>query len=98
MDYSTVKNPLTFRIETWLGSVIVFVVAAFLVGIFWAAKKNFESESEILSATSVQIHPISIQEKFLIDEWLTKSNLGLSVKDVGYRFIVRKFPDKPWTQ
>ena len=90
------KNPLTFRIESWLGSVIVLVVSAFLVGWFLIAVKNFSSETEILNSSGAKLKIVSPEEKSLIDQWLQQDNVGISASEVGYRYIVKKFPDKPW--
>ena len=80
--------------------MIVLIVAVFLVGIFIIAVKNFGTDAEILSssANGVRIRTVSAQEKVLIDSWLAKSNVGISAEDVGYRYIIKKYPDKPWTE
>jgi hypothetical protein len=90
------KNPLTFRIESWLGSVVVLAVAAFLVGWFLIAMRNFNSDAEILNSSSVKLRTVSPEEKSLIDQWLRQDNVGISASEVGYRYIIQKFPDKPW--
>ena len=80
--------------------MIVLIVAVFLVGIFIIAVKNFGTDAEILSssANGVRIRTVSAQEKVLIDSWLAKNNTGISVEDVGYRYLIKKYPDKPWTE
>lgn len=90
------RNPFTVRIETWLGGVLILAVSAFLVGFFVLALKNFNSDTDILNATGAKIRIISSQEKLLMDKWLKENNTGLSVQDVGYRYILMKFPDRPW--
>lgn len=88
------RNPLTIQIESWLGGILVFGVSAFLVGMFWVSVKNMESDADILNFSSAKLTVVSPQEKVLIDEWL--ANNGISVKDVGYRYLIKKYPDKPW--
>jgi len=92
------RNPLTFHIESWVGAVLVLAVSAFLVGIFVIAVKNFGTDAEILAASDsrVKIRTISAEEKALIDSWLAKTNTGISAEDVGYRYLIKKYPDKPW--
>ena len=92
------KNLLTFRIESWVGSVIVLVFSAFLLGIFVVAVKNFSFDTEILAASDagLKFKTISAEEKVLIDGWLAKTNTSISVQDVGYRYLIKKYPDKPW--
>ncbi len=90
------KNQLTIRIETWLGIVLVLAISASLVGFFIIAVRNFNSDVDILNATSAQVRIVSPQEKALIDQWLKDNNTGISAADVGYKYILNKFPDKPW--
>lgn len=94
------KNPLTLKVESWVGSAIVLIFSIFLVGIFILAVKNFGSDTEILavSDTKMKIRTISEEEKTLIDSWLVKKDTGVSVKEVGYRFIVKRYPDRPWLE
>lgn len=91
------KNILTFHIESWLGAVYVLLVAAFLVGLFLIAMKNFNSDNEILNASGSSLKTISSVERQAIDSWLVE-NSKLSTKEVGYRFIIQKYPDKPWLE
>ncbi len=91
------KNPLTLRIETWLGSVFVLLAAAFFVGLFVIALKNFNSDTQILNSSGTKLRTVSPEERSLIDQWLQQNNVGISASEVGYRYIIQKFPDKPWT-
>jgi len=90
------RNPLSVRIETWLGGVMILAISASLVGFFIIAVKNFNSDVDILNATGVQVRNISPQEKQMIDQWLEENNTGISVQDVGYKYILNKFPNRPW--
>lgn len=90
------KNPLTFKVESWLGSVVVLAVSVFLVGWFLIAVKNFNSDNEILNSSITKLKTVSPEEKSLIDQWLRQDNVGISASEVGYRYIIQKFPDKPW--
>ncbi len=90
------RNPLTFKIESWFGSVIVLIFSAFLVGWFLIAVRNFNSDAEILNVSGAKLRTVSPEEKSLIDQWLRQDNVGISASEVGYRYIIQKFPDKPW--
>jgi len=91
------RNPLTFQVESWVGSLLVLAFAVFLVGIFFVALKNFNSEAEILASPSgVNFKKISLEEKKLIDNWLNKTKPDITVNDVGYRYIIKTYPEKPW--
>jgi len=90
------KNPLTFRIESWVGAVLVLGFSAFFVGLFVVALQNYSSDLDILNSSGAKVRTISPQEKALIDKWLTKSDIGISVQEVGYRYILQNFPNRPW--
>jgi len=90
------RNPLALKVESRVGMVLVFLFSAFLVGFFLIAVKNLGSDTDILNATGTSLKIVSPEERLLIDQWLKQENIGLSVKEVGYRYIIQKFPDKPW--
>ena len=90
------RNPLTFHVESWVGSVFVLLFSAFLVGLFAIAVKNFGSDTEVLASSSTKLKTVSTEERTLIDAWLGKTDTGISVREVGYRYIIKKYPDKPW--
>ncbi|MBI2063734.1 MAG: hypothetical protein HYT65_01940 [Candidatus Yanofskybacteria bacterium] len=94
------RNPLTFRIESWIGSIFVLAFSAFLVGIFFLAVRNFGLDADILASSNskVRLKAISIEEKVLIDNWIVKNNPGISASEIGYRYLIKKYPDKPWTE
>ncbi|MDO8676525.1 MAG: hypothetical protein Q7K16_02645 [Candidatus Azambacteria bacterium] len=94
------RNPLTFHIESWVGSLFVLAFSAFIVGIFILAVRNFGLDADILASSNseVKFKTVSAEEKVLIDDWLTKNNPGVSVPEVGYRYLIKKYPDKPWLE
>lgn len=96
----SMKNPLTFHIESWLGLVFILVFSAFLVGTFVLAVRNFGSDIDILTSlgSEVKLKTVSAEEKILIDGWLAKNNPGISVPEVGYQYLIRKYPGKPWLE
>lgn len=90
------KNPLTLKVESWLGSFIVLLISAFLVGWFLIAVRNFGSDSEALNSSTFELKTVSPEERLLIDQWLRQNNIGDSAGGANYRYIIRQFPDKPW--
>lgn len=90
------RNPLTLHIESWLGSVFIIALSVFFVGLLFIAIKNFDSDNKILNASGTKVKSVSVQERRLIDEWLGRNQIELSVEEVGYRYIVKKYPDRPW--
>ncbi len=90
------KNPLAVQIESWFGSLLVLVFAGFMIGFFLISVKNFNSDVDILNSTGTKLIVVSLEERQLIDQWLLDSNQGVSAKEVGYRYIISHFPDKPW--
>lgn len=93
---TNLRNPLTLHIESWLGSVFIIALSLFFVGLLFIAVKNFDSDNRILNANSTKVKSVSAQERRLIDEWLGRNQIELSVGEAGYRNIVKKYPDKPW--
>lgn len=74
------------------------IFSAFLLGIFAIAVKNFGSDAEILVSSGTRLRTLSAEEKTLIDDWLAVNNAGISIKGVGYRNIIKKYPSKPWLE
>jgi hypothetical protein len=92
------KNPFTLKIESWLGLAFVILFSAFLIGLFLIALKNFNSDTEIIDSMGAKLRVVSSEERLLIDRWLQKNNIGVSAAEVGYRYIIQKFPGRPWIE
>jgi hypothetical protein len=90
------RNPLTVKIETWLGGVMILAISASLVGFFIIAVRNFNSDVDVLNSTTAKARVVGSQERMLIDQWLEENGTGISVQDVGYKYILNKFPNRPW--
>jgi len=90
------KNPLTQKVESWLGAFIVLSFSAFLVGWFLIAVKNFSSDTDSVNFSALRLETVSPEEKLLIDQWLKQNNLKASQVGANYRRIIQQFPDKPW--
>jgi len=91
------KNPLTFHVESSLGAVFISLLALFFIGLLFIAVKNFESDIDIMTTTSNSIKTarVSEPELVLIREWLDMSNVEIP-EGSGYKYLVRKYPNKPW--
>lgn len=99
------KNPLTFRVESWIGAVLLVGVAGFFIALMFTAQANFSSDLEVdvAMATSAQrkhvvAKAIAQSDKQLIDAWLEDNPETITIPvDVDpYRFIIENYPDKPW--
>lgn len=90
------KNPLTLKVELWLGSFIVLMFSVFLLGLFLIAVRDFSSDTETISFSTIKLRTVSPAEKLMIDNWLRQNNIEPpSIRD-NYRYFIRNFPDKPW--
>lgn len=89
------RDPLSFKIETVLGSIVVLAVASFFVGYFLISIKNFSTDIDTMSATAPVIKDIiPHKEVEAMRNWLDKNDPEL-VK-ASYRQAVSKYPEKPW--
>ncbi len=91
------KNPITFRVESSLGAVFISLLAFFFIGLMFIAVKNFETDIDIMTATSggSKITHLSESERSLILEWVENKNVEIP-ESSGYKYLVRKYPDRPW--
>lgn len=71
-------------------------ISASLVGFFIIAVRNFNSDVDVLNSTTAKARVVGSQERMLIDQWLEENGTGISVQDVGYKYILNKFPNRPW--
>ena len=90
------KNPLTFRLESGMGALIISIFAIAFIAFLFIEMSKYNSDLDVLTLGSTRINAVSPQEKELIDQWIASSGNDISVKDVGYLYILRQYPDKPW--
>ena len=88
-------NPLTIQVESRLGAFYISLLGLFFVGLIFIALKNFNSDSIILDSQTAQVKTISTTERYLIDGWIKENNVEVP-KDKGYRYIIQRYPSKPW--
>ncbi|MBI2676418.1 MAG: hypothetical protein HYX21_00480 [Candidatus Yanofskybacteria bacterium] len=97
------KNPLTLKVESSLGIVLLACLALFFISFFFIVMKNFnlDVDAEILQASNIKrIKVVSGPERELIDGWL-KGNTSVIIlpeSESKYRYILHKYPDKPWAK
>lgn len=88
-------NPLTTQVESRLGATYISLLTLFFVGLIFIALKNFNSDSDILNSQTAQVKTISNTERYLIDSWI-KDNQIVIPEGRGYRYVIQKYPSKPW--
>jgi hypothetical protein len=91
------KNPITFRVESSLGAVFISLLAFFFIGLIFIAVKNFETDIDVMTSisNSNRITHLSESERILIVEWAEYNDVTIP-DGRGYRYLVRKYPDRPW--
>jgi sensor domain CHASE-containing protein len=89
------ENAITMKVESKMGAMFIALFAAFLVGFLFIVLKNFNSDAIAMDSSQTQIKTMSSTERQLIANWLRDNNIDLP-KGEGYRYIERKYPDKPW--
>ncbi len=88
-------NPLTIQVESRLGAFYISLLGLFFVGLIFIALKNFNSDLLVLDSQSAQVKTISTTERDLIKDW-TKENQIEIPKGKGYRYLIQRYPSKPW--
>ena len=89
------QNFLTIEIESYMGAAFITMFAAFSIGIIFIAVKNFDSDITIITSGQTQIKTISTTERILIQDWLRESQVEIP-EEVGYRYLIKKYPSRPW--
>ncbi|MEK7121147.1 MAG: hypothetical protein AAB857_00390 [Patescibacteria group bacterium] len=88
-------NPLTIQVESRLGAFYISLLGLFFVGLIFIALKNFNSDSIILDSQTAQVKTISTTERYLIDGWLKDNQIEIP-KGKGYKYIIQRYPSRPW--
>lgn len=88
-------NPLTTQVESRLGAVYIVLLSLFFIGLIFIALKNFNSDSIILDSQTAQVKTISTTERYLIDGWIKDNQIDIP-EGKGYRYVIQKYPSKPW--
>ena len=77
----------------------MLALSLFFIGFLFNAVNSFESDLDILSSQGeVRIKVLSVSEKNLINEWVSQNEIIVPKSDAYYKYILKKYPDKPWLQ
>jgi len=89
------ENAATMQVESKLGAMFIVLFVAFMVGLLFLAMKNFNSDAIAFNSNQTQVKTISSTERQLIAQWILGNDIDLPEGE-GYRYIERKYPNKPW--
>lgn len=89
------RNFLTIEIESYVGAIFVTLLAVFFIGIMFVMLKNFDSDITVITSEQVQVRTISATERVLIQDWIKENNVKIP-EEVGYRYLIEKYPSRPW--
>jgi len=92
------KNPLTFRIESNVGALILLIVSSFFIFIFSSSYSVFIQELEIQSITQTQLLIPSRTERHLMIQWAHENHVEIPNDQSRYRHLVVKHPNRPWLE
>ena len=90
------RNPLTFRIEAWLGSLLLLAFAGFMAGWLILAQRNFESDTDTLVATSFAARVFPIKNRQAMDYWVEANQITIPAGKNRYRYLLEQYPERPW--
>lgn len=88
-------DPLTTQVESRLGAAYITLLSLFFVGLIFIALENFSSDVMVLEASQTRIKTISTTERKLIENWVSENNIEIPEGE-GFRYLTKKYPDKPW--
>lgn len=89
------RNILTVHIESWVGAIFISLLALFFIGLIFISIKNFNTDVTIITSEQAQVKTISATERELIRNWIKESNIEIP-EEVGYRYLIEKYPSRPW--
>jgi hypothetical protein len=89
------KNFLTIEVESYMGAIFITLLAAFFIGLLFISIKNLDSDITIITSEQVQVKTISATERELIRNWVIENKVEIP-KGVGYRYLIKKYPSRPW--
>lgn len=78
-----------------MGAVFIVVLAGFFIGFLFISMKNLDSDVSLVNADQSTIRGISSTERVLIKNWVEANNIEVP-EGKGYRYIISKYPSKPW--
>ena len=90
------RNPLSFRIEAWLGSLLLMAFAGFMVGWLILVQRNFDSDTDALVATSFAARVLPIKNRQAMDFWIEANHVTIPTGQNRYRYLLQQYPEQPW--
>lgn len=78
-----------------MGAIFIMAFAVFSIGLVFISIKNFNSDITIITSEQVQVKTISATERELIRNWISENKVEIP-EEVGYRYLVQKYPSRPW--
>jgi len=89
------KNFLTTEIESYMGAIFIGLLSAFFIGFIFIVMKNMDSDIAIIISEHVEVKTISAIERESIRNWIRENNIEIP-EEVGYRYLIGKYPSRPW--
>ncbi|OGN02832.1 MAG: hypothetical protein A2651_01590 [Candidatus Yanofskybacteria bacterium RIFCSPHIGHO2_01_FULL_42_12] len=89
------RNFLTIEVESYTGGIFMSLLAVFFIGFIFIAMKNLDSDVAVINSEQVQVKTISATERVLIQNWIRENEIKIP-EEVGYRYLVGKYPSRPW--
>ena len=86
---------MTMQVESRLGAAYITLMSLFFIGLIFIALKNFNSDVAIVGAEQAHAKTISNTERALIENWVKEKNIELPERE-GFRYLIKRYPDKPW--
>ena len=92
---SIMRNFLTIEVESYMGAMFITLLAAFFIGFLFISIKNLDSDISIITSEQVHVKNISATERELIRNWIRENKVEIP-EEVGYRYLIKKYPSRPW--
>ena len=89
------SNPLTIQVESSVGAFYIILLSVFFIGLIFITLNNFNSDSIALNSQASELKTISNSERFLMGNWIQDNKIEIP-EGKGYRYIIQKYPSKPW--
>lgn len=98
------KNIFTFTVESWVGALLLGVLAVFFIIMLFTMISNFSSDVDILSSSYSTVQSgknktnfISPFEKSLINSWLHENGIVIP-EGKSYHYLLEVYPERPWLE
>ena len=89
------RNFLTIEVESYMGALFIGLLAVFFVGLMFISLKNFNYDIAVITSDQAYVKTISATERVLIRSWIKDNHIEIP-EEVGYRYLIKKYPSRPW--